>query len=121
MAIDQQSGNPKWEKFFTNAYGTIKLDTLYYPVADTDNPDHIVPGEVAGLQRDVSAAYFNFQPYIAVKWQFLERLGLRISLGANKGTVRAGSWKLNGRTPISDSPNSSISGLTFRTMLYIGL
>jgi len=121
MAIDQQSGNPKWEKVFTNAYGTIKLDTLYYPVADTDNPDQIVPGEVAGLQRDVSAAYFNFQPYIAVKWQFLERLGLRISLGANKGTVRAGSWKLNGRTPISDSPNSSISGLTFRTMLYIGL
>ena len=121
MAIDQQSGNPRWNKIFSNAYGTMVGDTLYYPVTDVDNPTPIVPGEVAGLQRDVSATFFNFQPYVAVKWQFLERLGLRISMGANKGTVPAGSWKLNGRTSISDSPQSSLSGLTFRTMLYIGL
>ena len=121
MAIDQQSGNPRWDKIFSNAYGTMSGDTLYYPVADVDDPTPIVPGEVAGLQRDVSATFFNFQPYVAVKWQFLERLGLRISMGANKGTVPAGSWKLNGRTSISDSPQSSLSGLTFRTMLYIGL
>tara|TARA_B100000767_G_scaffold159164_1_gene149349 strand:+ start:1197 stop:2048 length:852 start_codon:yes stop_codon:yes gene_type:complete len=121
MAIDQQSGNPRWNKIFSNAYGTMVGDTLYYPVTDVDNPTPIVPGEVAGLQRDVSAAFFNFQPYVAIKWQFLERLGLRISMGANKGTVPAGSWKLNGRTSISDSPQSSLSGLTFRTMLYIGL
>ena len=122
MAIDQQSGNPRWNKIFSNAYGTMTDGTLYYPVTDIDNPDQqIVPGEVAGLQRDVSATFFNFQPYVAVKWQFLERLGLRISMGANKGTVPAGSWKLNGRTSVSDSPQSSLSGLTFRTMLYIGL
>jgi hypothetical protein len=76
---------------------------------------------VPGLLRDVSAAFFNFQPYVAVKWQFLERLGLRISVGFNKGTVNAGSWKLNGRTTIDDSPTSAISGVSFRTMLYIGL
>lgn len=121
MAIDQQSGNPRWDKVFSNAYGTMTDGVLYYPVLDINNPDDIIPGKVAGLQRDVSAIFFNFQPYIAVKWQFLERLGLRISVGANKGTVNAGSWKLNGRTPISDSPKSSISGITFRTMLYIGL
>ena len=121
MAIDQQSGNPRWDKFFSNAYGTMTDGVLYYPVLDINNPDDIIPGKVAGLQRDVSAIFFNFQPYIAIKWQFLERLGLRISVGANKGTVNAGSWKLNGRTPISDSPKSSISGITFRTMLYIGL
>ena len=121
MAIDQQSGNPRWDKVFSNAYGTMTDGVLYYPVLDINNPDDIIPGKVAGLQRDVSAIFFNFQPYMAVKWQFLERLGLRISVGANKGTVNAGSWKLNGRTPISDSPKSSISGITFRTMLYIGL
>ena len=122
MAIDQQSGNPRWDKIFSNAYGTMSDGTLYYPVTDIDDTDQqIVPGEVAGLQRDVSATFFNFQPYVAVKWQFLERLGLRISMGANKGTVPAGSWKLNGRTSVSDSPQSSLSGLTFRTMLYIGL
>jgi hypothetical protein len=122
MAIDQQSGNPRWNKIFSNAYGTMSDGTLYYPVDDIDDTDQqIVPGEVAGLQRDVSATFFNFQPYVAVKWQFLERLGLRISMGANKGTVPAGSWKLNGRTSVSDSPRSSLSGLTFRTMLYIGL
>lgn len=121
MAIDQQSGNPRWKKIFSNAYGEIVGDTLYYPVDDIDDPGLIVPGAVAGLQRDVSATFFNFQPYIAIKWQFLERLGLRISMGANKGTVPAGSWKLNGRTSVSDSPQSSLSGLTFRTMLYIGL
>ena len=122
MAIDQQSGNPRWNKIFSNAYGTMSDGTLYYPVTDINDTDQqIVPGEVAGLQRDVSATFFNFQPYVAVKWQFLERLGLRISMGANKGTVPAGSWKLNGRTSVSDSPRSSLSGLTFRTMLYIGL
>ena len=121
MAIDQQSGNPRWKKIFSNAYGEIVGDTLYYPVDDIDDPGLIVPGAVAGLQRDVSATFFNFQPYVAIKWQFLERLGLRISMGANKGTVPAGSWKLNGRTSVSDSPQSSLSGLTFRTMLYIGL
>jgi hypothetical protein len=123
MALDQQSGNPRWKKVFTNVYGTMdSTGTLYYGVdaADYDDPK-ILPGMVPGLLRDVSAAFFNFQPYVAVKWQFLERLGLRISVGFNKGTVNAGSWKLNGRTTIDDSPTSAIAGVSFRTMLYIGL
>lgn len=124
MALDQQSGNPRWKKVFTNVYGTMdSTGTLYYGVySNTDYADpKILPGMVPGLLRDVSAAFFNFQPYVAVKWQFLERLGLRISVGFNKGTVNAGSWKLNGRTTIDDSPTSAIAGVSFRTMLYIGL
>ena len=126
MAIDQQSGNPRWNKIFSNSYGVINSEdgNLYYPVNSSEydnNTFDIVPGEVSGLQRDVSSTFFNFQPYVAVKWQFLERLGLRISVGYNKGTVNAGSWKLNSRTPISDSPQSALSGVSFRTMLYIGL
>ena len=59
MAIDQQSGNPRWNKIFSNAYGTMSDGTLYYPVDDIDDTDQqIVPGEVAGLQRDVSATFF---------------------------------------------------------------
>tara|TARA_X000000950_G_scaffold240544_1_gene293655 strand:- start:639 stop:1502 length:864 start_codon:yes stop_codon:yes gene_type:complete len=124
MGIEQTSANPRWKQVFSNAYGTMSEtgDTLFYSVAtnEFDNPD-IRPGAVSGVLKDVSSAFFNFQPYVAVKWQFLERLGLRISVGFNKGTVRQGSWKLNGRTQIGDSPSSALSGVTFRTMLYVGL
>ena len=123
LAVDQQNGTPRWGTIFDNAYGTMdSTGTLYYGVdsSDYDDPD-ILPGTIPGLLRDVSATFFNFQPYVAVKWQFLERLGLRISVGFNKGTIPAGNWVLNGRTKISDSPASSIQGASFRTMLYIGL
>ncbi|MGY8780810.1 MAG: hypothetical protein ACKVJJ_04020 [Fidelibacterota bacterium] len=123
IALDQQSGNPRWAKIFKNVYGTMdSTGTLFYGVdsAEYIDPD-ILPGAVPGLMRDVSATFFNFQPYVAVKWQFLERLGLRISVGFNKGTITAGNWVLNGRTKISDSPTSAIQGASFRTMLYIGL
>ena len=124
MGIEQTSANPRWKQVFSNAYGTMSEtgDTLFYSVTanEFDSPD-IRPGAVSGVLKDVSSAFFNFQPYVAVKWQFLERLGLRISVGFNKGTVRQGSWKLNGRTQIGDSPSSALSGVTFRTMLYVGL
>jgi hypothetical protein len=123
IAVDQQSGNPRWGSIFDNAYGTMdSTGTLYYGVSASEYDEPVIlPGTVPGLLRDVSATFFNFQPYVAVKWQFLERLGLRISVGFNKGTIPAGNWVLNGRTKISDSPASSIQGASFRTMLYIGL
>ena len=124
IAVDQQSGNPRWGTIFDNAYGGTmdSTGTLFYGVDASDYDDPVIlPGTVPGLLRDVSATFFNFQPYVAVKWQFLERLGLRISVGFNKGTIPAGNWVLNGRTKISDSPASSIQGASFRTMLYIGL
>ena len=123
IAVDQQSGNPRWGTIFDNAYGTMdSTGTLYYGVDSSDYDEPVIlPGTIPGLLRDVSATFFNFQPYVAVKWQFLERLGLRISVGFNKGTIPAGNWVLNGRTKISDSPASSIQGASFRTMLYIGL
>ena len=80
-----------------------------------------VTGSIPGLMRDVSATFFNFQPYVAVKWQITDRVGLRLSIGFNKGVIRAGQWKLNDRFQISDSPESALSGLSFRTMIYFGL
>lgn len=122
IAIEQQTGTPTWDKTFQNVYGTYNEmgDTLFVKVTDV-NDQTLVPGPVPSLLRDVSATFFNFQPYIAMKWQFLERMGLRISVGFNKGTIGNGSWKLNGRTEISDSPTAAIQGVVFRTMLYIGL
>ena len=86
-----------------------------------DPNDPITPLPVPGLLREVGATFFNFQPYVAIKFQFLERIGLRISVGYNKGTVRQGAWKLNGSTQISDSPQSTVEGVSFRLMGYIGL
>ena len=123
LAVDQQNGTPRWGTIFNNAYGTMdSTGTLYYGVSASEYGEPVIlPGTIPGLMRDVSATFFNFQPYVAVKWQFLERLGLRISVGFNKGTIQAGKWKLNGNTKISDSPASAIQGASFRTMLYIGL
>jgi hypothetical protein len=121
--LDQHSGTPTWEGSFSNAYGTPGTEDagiLYYIVDDKTDYE-IIPGQVPGLRRDISATFFDFQPYMAVKWQFLERLGLRISVGFNKGTISAGNWKLNGRKFIGDSPEAAVQGVTFRTMLYIGL
>ena len=122
MGIEQKSGSSTWENVFSNAYGEMKGDTLYYGVSqeDYENTETFKPLEIPSFLRDISASFFNFQPYLAIKWQFLERLGLRISLGFNKGTINAGNWKLNGRY-IEDSPTSSVSGVSFRTMLYLGL
>lgn len=122
LSIEQTIGNPKWDATFSNVYGVIDNDILYYEVDSLELGADILPSiQLPGLLRNMTGTFFNFQPYIAIKWQFLDRLGIRISTGYNQGTITAGSWKLNGGTKISDSPLSSIEGLTFRTMLYMGL
>ena len=122
-------GNKTWQnnskklKFDIKKFNNFKNKIIYVPVTDSTafTDKTLRPDAVPSLLRDVSATFFNFQPYVAMKWQFLERMGLRISVGFNKGTIGNGSWKLNGRTLIGDSPVAAIQGVTFRTMLYIGL
>tara|TARA_Y100001970_G_scaffold279230_1_gene386177 strand:- start:50 stop:922 length:873 start_codon:yes stop_codon:yes gene_type:complete len=123
LSLEQKSGeNIGWGDAFSNVYGEFIDGALYYSVDNSfEENDPITPLPVPGLLREVGATFFNFQPYIAVKFQFLERFGLRISVGYNKGTVRQGGWKLNGITEISDSPQSTLEGISFRTMGYIGL
>lgn len=123
LSLEQQSGeNIGWGDAFSNVYGEFIEGSVYYAVDTGFEPnDPITPLPVPGLLREVGATFFNFQPYIAVKFQFLERLGLRISVGYNKGTVRQGAWKLNGRTQITDSPQAALEGVSFRMMGYIGL
>ena len=123
LSLEQKSGeNIGWGDAFSNVYGEFIDGELYYAVSsDFNESDPITPLPVPGLLREVGANFFNLKPYLAIKYQFLERLGLRISVGYNKGTVRQGGWKLNGRTTISDSPQSTLEGVSFRLMGYIGL
>ncbi|MFQ6615053.1 MAG: hypothetical protein ACE5D1_09445 [Fidelibacterota bacterium] len=126
LSIDQTSGTPRWSTSFSSMYGEITDSTLYYEVTDVSDLTATQSGGLTSVSMtsrlvDIGGTFFNFQPYIAVKWQILDRVGLRISVGFNKGSLAAGSWTLNNSVPISDSPAASVQGLAFRTMLYFGL
>ena len=131
LSIDQYAANPKWSEMFDFSYGpkvtTVDTDSnaivnYYYAV---DNLGNAISGfnaaNAPGVMSDLSGTFFNFQPYVAIKWQLLDRVGLRISAGFNKGTIGQGRWKLNSRYLIGDSDSYTLSGITFRTMLYLGL
>ena len=124
VSVNQRTGTALWDSTFTSAYGTIdSTGTWYYEV--TDVTQGVAGGfsvkPMPGVLSDVSGVFFNFQPYVAIKWQLLDRIGLRISVGFNKGTIGQGNWKLNGGNYIADSQPYSLQGVAFRTMLYLGL
>ena len=131
LSIDQYAANPKWAEMFGFGYGDWKTvtdeetgidsTTYYYAVTDILDDEEFTAQAAPGVMSDLSGTFFNFQPYVAIKWQLLDRVGLRISAGFNKGTIGQGRWKLNGRYLIGDSEEYSLQGVTFRTMLYLGL
>ena len=131
ISIDQNTGTPRWDASFSNNFGQVLNDTLIYTIDATGTNPHNAMDALQGAylpplassagMTNLSGTFFNFQPYVAVKWQITDRVGLRLSIGYNKGVIRAGQWKLNDRFQISDSPKSSLSGLSFRTMIYFGL
>ena len=135
LSVDQHIGTPQWSKFSTNMYGyldgsrvMVELDTLsgsnsedLENTASLYRANGLRPINVNGTMTELSGTFFNFQPYVAIKWQFLDRMGIRISAGYNKGTIGAGKWKLNGHIPVNDSPKSALGGFTIRTVVYFGL
>ena len=131
ISIDQNTGTPRWDESFSNNFGQVINDTLVYEIDTTGTTSNLAINALQGAylpplassagMTNLSGTFFNFQPYIAVKWQITDRVGLRLSIGYNKGVIRAGQWKLNDRFQISDSPESALSGLSFRTMIYFGL
>ena len=131
ISIDQNTGTPRWDASFSNNFGQVLNDTLIYTIDATGTTPQLAIDELQGAylpplasnagMTNLSGTFFNFQPYVAVKWQITDRVGLRLSIGYNKGVIRAGQWQLNDRFQISDSPESSLSGLSFRTMIYFGL
>ena len=135
LSVDQHMGTPQWSQFSTNMYGylrgdsvMVELDTLrgsnkvdLEETASLYRSNGLRPISVNGTMTELSGTFFNFQPYVAIKWQFLDRMGLRISAGYNKGTIGAGKWRLNGHIPVNDSPKSALGGFTIRTVVYFGL
>ncbi len=100
LMVNQSPGSPNWDEQFDVTYGT-NLQVAH--------------------ATSLSGLFVNFQPYLTLKWQILDRVGLRISTGFNKGTVTAGQWVLNGHEPVSNSPESVFQGVAIRTMLYFGI
>ena len=130
ISIDQNTGTPRWDASFSNNFGQVLNDTLIYTIDATGTTPQLAINSLQGAylpplasnagMTNLSGTFFNFQPYVAVKWQITDRVGLRLSIGYNKGVIRAGQWQLNDRFQISDSPESALSGLSFRTMIYFG-
>ncbi len=69
----------------------------------------------------LSGTFFSFQPYVAVKLQFLDRAGLRLSAGYNVGTLLANQWTLNDFGRIQAPSQSNFNAPAVRVMLYLGI
>ncbi len=69
----------------------------------------------------LSGTFFSFQPYVAVKLQFLNRVGLRVSGGYHVGTLPTNQWKLNGFRKILATSDSNFNAFAVRVMLYMGI
>ena len=112
ISIDQNTGTPRWDASFSNNFGQVMNDTLIYIVDATGTTpeaaidalqgSYLPPQASSAGMTNLSGTFFNFQPYVAVKWQITDRVGLRLSIGYNKGVIRAGQWKLNDRFQVSD-------------------
>ncbi|MCH8327644.1 MAG: hypothetical protein IID15_03865 [Candidatus Marinimicrobia bacterium] len=69
----------------------------------------------------LSGRFFSFQPYVAMKLQFLNRAGLRMSAGYQVGTLATDQWTLNGFKRILSPSAGNFNALAVRLMLYIGI
>ena len=81
LSIDQHIGTPKWGKLGNNMYGEIYGDTVLIQLdgpdfddeaKDNNESEFLRPINVTGTMTELSGTFFNFQPYVAIKWQFLE-------------------------------------------------
>ena len=131
LSLEQSSTLTNWNSIFGYSFGTVTAVTddegnVTYKYTSTEgtgtSDDYSFVTENGKITlSDLSGTFFNFQPYVAIKWQLLDRVGLRISAGFNKGTIGQGRWKLNGRNFIADSEEYIFRGTSFRTMIYLGL
>ena len=127
--ITQSSGDGGWNDQFTDMY-SIGPDG-YYAIGDLDTSGVIDTDDFVLVEFETSVAgssmktlkgsFFNMQPYAGVKLQFLDRMGLKMTVGYNLGSVQQGKWILNDLERISDSQATSFNGLAVRAMIYFGL
>ena len=127
--ITQSSGGGGWSDQFTDMY-SLSPDG-YYAVGDLDTSETIDTDDFALVEFETSAtgssmrslkgSFFNMQPYAGIKLQFLDRMGLKMTVGYNLGSVQQGKWILNDLEKISDSQATPFNGLAVRAMIYFGL
>ncbi|MFB0515433.1 MAG: hypothetical protein ACETWG_02370 [Candidatus Neomarinimicrobiota bacterium] len=98
IQFTKKDGDPYWDNQFT--FNGINKDN--YSVA-------------------MSGTFFSFQPYVAIKLQFLDRAGLRLSAGYHVGTLAADRWTLNDLVRIIAPSKSNFNALAVRVMLYLGI
>ncbi len=69
----------------------------------------------------LSGTFFSFQPYVALKLQFLDRAGLRMSAGYQIGSLPANKWSMNDFQKIVAPSEGSFNAVAVRVMLYLGI
>lgn len=69
----------------------------------------------------LTGTFFSFQPYVAVKLQFLDRVGLRMTAGYQVGVLPRNKWTLNDFQDIIAPSAGNFNSLAVRMMLYLGI
>ncbi|MAG20763.1 MAG: hypothetical protein CMF77_01150 [Candidatus Marinimicrobia bacterium] len=132
LNVSQSAGSPSWKNQFSpvfqigqNGYTLIE-DANSDGVIDTLDLDYVQKNQFPNLainstMTSLSGTFLNVQPYIAVKLQLLDRMGLRMTAGFNAGTINEGGWRTEDRKPILDSPETALNSMAVRAMIYLGL
>ncbi|HHZ80693.1 MAG TPA: hypothetical protein EYN68_06315 [Candidatus Marinimicrobia bacterium] len=132
LNLSQSAGSPSWKNQFNpvfqigeNGYVLIK-DANADGAIDSTDIDYVQQNQfptiaINSTMTSPSGTFFNVQPYIAVKLQLLDRMGLRMTVGFNAGTINEGEWRTEDRKPILDSPETVLNSMAIRTMIYFGL
>ena len=132
LSLSESSGSSRWEDQFSSMFGIVPGEdyavTDWNHDGDTTNVDWELAqtSQFPSIHRgrgmsSLTGTFFNMQPYTAIKLQFLDRVGIRLSMGFNLGKVTKGTWILNDRNPMSDSPETKLNGAAVRAMIYFGL
>ncbi|MFQ6617372.1 MAG: hypothetical protein ACE5QV_01680, partial [Fidelibacterota bacterium] len=61
------------------------------------------------------------EPYISFKYQFLDRVGIRVSVGYMMAKISKGTWKMNKDIKMPDSPELDLSAPLLRFLIYFGI
>jgi hypothetical protein len=93
--------------------GTMRFSEIY------DRLDEQTTSTFSG--STVTGIYVALEPYIATKYQFLPRAGIRASIGYTLFKISSGKWKINGYKPIPDSPEIKFNSPTIKITLFLGV
>ena len=134
LNIAQTAVSPSWTNQFIPAF---KLDSTLIEVNDVNSDGLITEADLSfyeenkifssnsskltGSMTSVSGTFMNIQPYLGMKLQLLDRMGIRMTIGFNTGKIAEEKWQTENGTPITDSPETVLSSMAIRAMMYFGL